>query len=899
MKTSILLSFGLFFQLFVQAATLPANFNETRLAQGLDATGVLVLPDDRIIITEKGGKVWLIKNDATPTSLITIPNVDVFFERGLQGAIADPDFASNKYIYFYYTYKNPANNVSNNRIVRYTLTTDVADPATFQLIFEMPILNAGNHNGGGMAFGNDGFLYLSSGDNAVGANSQNVDNLFGKILRIEKNGTIPTSNPFYATNTGTNRAVFALGLRNPFRLNKNRITGQIVINEVGQNTWEEIDTLRRSANYGWPGIEGMRTNQTIPANYSDPLHAYNHTGGNCSITGGGFYAPANVSFPLTYNGKYFFMDYCAGYIAYIDPANPTTSTKFATGLVGAVDLAVDSKGNMYYLERGATQNTTNAGELWKVTYSVSGAVAISLPPQSQTVSVGAKVTFTVQTTGSGTITYQWKKNGVDILNAKGANYVIDAAALTDNGAKYSVSVSNGTSNVLSTEAFLTVIKNDAPVAVINTPTNGTLYEAGSVLNFVGSATDTEDGVLPASAFSWKIDFHHDTHIHPGLDLTAGVKSGSLSIPDIGENSSNVWYRIYLSVKDSKGEITTVQRDIYPKKVTLNLTTIPTGSPLLLDGSPVAIPFVFVSVVGMKRTIEAPILISQPNINYAFANWSNAGTRAQIITTPSTNASYTATYETVKLDTLSPLADAYVRAGTNSTTAFGATDPTLLISKKDEVTLSSNREIYLRFPLPKYTGVLYSFLQLTGSRNNTTTNEITVNAFGVENVTWNENTISWDTKSPRNTTKIDSVKIIAAPSLMENYQWNVKNYIEDKVMLNNTLVSFALANSASTPNTFITFNSKEAAANRPKLIVIYKDKLTAIENEIDASSGFKIYPNPSNNGVFSLSETVNWTVYSVLGEELKSGISNSIHLSEHPKGVYLIKLNSEVVRVVLD
>src|SRR5205823_6118401 len=115
---------------------------------------------------------------------------------------------------------------------------------------------ATNHNGGATHFGPDGKLWIAVGENANGANSQTLTNLLGKMLRINSDGTIPTDNPFYNTATGQNRAIWALGLRNPYTFTFQPGTGRMHINDVGQNTWEEIDVGVAGANYGWPSTEG-------------------------------------------------------------------------------------------------------------------------------------------------------------------------------------------------------------------------------------------------------------------------------------------------------------------------------------------------------------------------------------------------------------------------------------------------------------------------------------------------------------------------------------------------------------------------------------------------------------------------------------------------------------------
>ena len=116
--------------------------------------------------------------------------------------------------------------------------------------------SATNHNGGAIHFGPDGKLYIAVGENANGANSQSLNTLLGKMLRINPDGSIPTDNPYYYQTTGINRAIWAIGLRNPFTFAFQPGTGMMYIDDVGENTWEEIDQGVAGSNYGWPATEG-------------------------------------------------------------------------------------------------------------------------------------------------------------------------------------------------------------------------------------------------------------------------------------------------------------------------------------------------------------------------------------------------------------------------------------------------------------------------------------------------------------------------------------------------------------------------------------------------------------------------------------------------------------------
>ena len=250
------------------AQTFPTNFAGVQIATGLDPVAMDIAPDGRIFLAEKNGKIRIIKNGSLlVTPFITIPNRDNFNERGLLKVLIDPDFTSNNYVYAYYTYKSPVTNVSNNRVSRFTANGDVAVAESELVLINLNDLGSvGYHNGGGLVF-KDGKIFISTGENTVSSNAQSFNTLLGKVLRINSDGSIPTDNPFYNSTTGSNKAIWALGFRNPFKMAVQPGTGRLFINDVGAGAWEEINDGIAGKNYGWPGIEGVRTNQTMPADY--------------------------------------------------------------------------------------------------------------------------------------------------------------------------------------------------------------------------------------------------------------------------------------------------------------------------------------------------------------------------------------------------------------------------------------------------------------------------------------------------------------------------------------------------------------------------------------------------------------------------------------------------------
>lgn len=628
----------------VFAATLPTGFAETQIVSNLDPTSMELAPDGRIFLTEKNGKVLVIKNGSLLSTPFVTINVDNYNERGLQSIAFDPNFATNKYVYVFYAVPS----ANRNRVSRFTANGDVAVSGSEMVIMELETLSGSVHNGGALFF-KDGKLFITTGDGSNTNLPQSMNSLLGKVLRINTDGSIPTDNPFYTSASGAYRAIWALGFRNPFKASVDPVSGKIYITDVGSYRYEEVNEGLAGKNYGWPGIEGFRTNQTAPANYQNPVYAYDHNQG-CAITGAAFYNPATQQFPSTYTGKFFFADYCNGYIKTLDPANPSSTTTFATGINRPVEIKVAADGSLYYIARGGmgggsqTDNTSsNNGTIWRIQYTSSDAPSISSHPVDKTVPVGGSVTFSVTASGAAPLAYQWQRNGVNIQGATAANYTIASASLSDNGAQFRAIVSNSISSATSNAATLTVLDDQTPTATIVNPREGALYSGGTVINYSGTGTDPEDGNLPASAYTWWIDFHHDTHTHPAMAPVSGITSGSFTVPTSGETSSNVWYRIYLKVTDSKGLSHTTYRDVNPNKVTVTLATAPSGLQLKLDGQPVTTPYSFSGVVGIARSIEAVTPQVVNGVTYQFTAWSDGGAAQHTITTPSQNTTYTASF----------------------------------------------------------------------------------------------------------------------------------------------------------------------------------------------------------------------------------------------------------------
>ncbi len=430
----------------IKAATLPPGFVETQISGLPNPTAMEIAPDGRIFVCLQGGQLRVIKNGALlPTPFLSL-TVDPSGERGLLGVAFDPNFQTNNFVYVYYTVTSSPR---HNRVSRFTANGDVGIVNSEVAILDLENLSsATNHNGGAIHFGPDGKLYVAVGDNANGNNSQVLSNRLGKMLRINPDGSIPPDNPFGNLTIGLNRSIWAMGLRNPFTFAFQPGTGRMFINDVGQNAWEEINDGIAGSNYGWPTTEGATSNPS----FRSPLFSYGHGSSSttgCAIAGGAFYNPPVNQFPANYIGKYFFADLCSGWIRVFDPANSTASA-FATGVSSPVDLKVGSDGSLYYLAIGSSS-------VFRVQFPVSQGPTITTHPANQAVTEGQPASFSVVASGTAPLSYQWQRNGTNISGANASTYNIAATALTDNGARFRVIVSNANGSVTSNEAILTVV----------------------------------------------------------------------------------------------------------------------------------------------------------------------------------------------------------------------------------------------------------------------------------------------------------------------------------------------------------------------------------------------------------------------------------------------------------
>ncbi len=322
------------------------------------ATAFAQAPDGRLFVAEQGGTLRVVTNGALlPTAFLQL-NVDDAGERGLLGVALHPAFDVNGWVYVYHTTPEGG---THNRISRFTANGNVVSAGSELIVADLPALSSAiNHNGGALHFGEDGKLYVGVGENADPSRAQDLSDPLGKLLRFNDEGSIPEDNPFFDTQDGLARAVWAYGLRNPFTFAVQPGTGRIHINDVGANAWEEINLGVAGANYGWPQSEGPTG---VGPGIAAPLFAYGHAAASppgsgrggfitgMSIAGGAFY-PETGSFPAAYRGDYFFADFVGRFVARLDADPAGNAYAFARLADSPVDMLVgNADGALYVLTR--------------------------------------------------------------------------------------------------------------------------------------------------------------------------------------------------------------------------------------------------------------------------------------------------------------------------------------------------------------------------------------------------------------------------------------------------------------------------------------------------------------------------------------------------------------------
>lgn len=327
------------------------GFERAVVVPGLDTpVDFRFLPDGRILVAEKAGAIKVVENGALRDEPVITLSVNTLGERGISGLAVDHDFADNGYLYVSYVSSANRNQLSRLTMVGNTAGTEV-------VLLQSGQSSAVNHHGGALGFGPDGTLYWGVGDNGNGANSQDLTNIHGKILRLNPDGSIPADNPAIP---GALPQIYAYGLRNPFRLTFTP-DGKLLVADVGAASFEELNLITAGGDYGWPGAEGVCDD----CDSINPIYTYPR-GGGAAITSVLVYD--GDTFGPDYVGKVFIADLVKGWIRVLTCTPEFTSCgdaqTFDPDAGSTVVLAQGPDGNVYQLlyQPGSLVRIAPAGE---------------------------------------------------------------------------------------------------------------------------------------------------------------------------------------------------------------------------------------------------------------------------------------------------------------------------------------------------------------------------------------------------------------------------------------------------------------------------------------------------------------------------------------------------------
>ncbi|MEO5898225.1 MAG: carbohydrate-binding protein [Vicinamibacterales bacterium] len=664
--------------------SIPAGFADAHVASVPLPTAISATPDGRLLITSQIGQLYAVVDGVLQGPILDLAEKTCAYrERGLSSVAVDPGFATNRRIYLAYTFNKFGNCAAEmvdtpvGRVSRFTMNADgTIDIGSEEILIDNIPSVIGFHNQGDLKFGRDGNLYVSVGDGGCdyafdsacfdsNDAARSLNTLVGKILRITPDGDVPSDNPFMGPDSarcnmggGTTATVcqeiFATGLRNPWRMafDPNAPGTRFFINDVGQDTWEEINEGLAAADYGWNRREGFCANGSTtdcspiaPPGLKSPLFAYGHDEGCASITGGAF-VPSGF-WPGEFDGVYLFSDYVCGSIFTLTRAADGTQVRgtFISGLGGssATDLYFAPYGDsvaLYYATYGG------GGEIRRIVYTGTANRAptarLTATPTFGAPPLAIDFDASASTDPDGdqlSVTWDF---GDGLSQTDGA--MMARHTYTSAGTYTAVVRVTDGSGEASAAALRIDVGNGPPEPSIISPSSDLRFAVGDEILLSGSAVDPEDGILPSSALTWRVILHHNTHTHGFLPVTAG--NGIVFRAPGPENvdaALTSYLEVELTATDKNNLSARVTQVLLPRTVQVQFFTDPAGARLRIDQADVATPATFTSWVNASINVEAPPQTGPDASPLSFVSWSDGGAAAHSIVTPQADGSYTARF----------------------------------------------------------------------------------------------------------------------------------------------------------------------------------------------------------------------------------------------------------------
>jgi glucose/arabinose dehydrogenase len=511
----------------------------------------------------------------------------------------------------------------------------------------------------------------------------NITQLDGSIIRVDPNtGAALPDNPNAAATDPNARRIVAYGMRNPFRFTfRPGTTDDMWIGDVGWDTWEEIDHQPDAhatvKNFGWPCYEGVNPQPgyqalglnlcealyNAPGAVTPPVYQYQHgvlivpgsptdycgtSGGSVSglafYNGGMFPGPVG-NYPAAYNGALFFADYSRRCITVMlaganGQPDPTKVVPFASavGPAGAVDLEPGPGGDIYWVDIGG-------GTIDRIVYFPNNRPPTAVIHADQT---SGSLPLTVHLDGTASsdpdgdpLTYGWDLGSGNFTDSTSPTTSVTFNDAAQHTVRLKVTDTSGASNIAS---VVISAGNHPPTATITSPSPSLTWKVGDPITFAATATDQEDGTLPASDYTWTIVLEHcpdgvTCHEHQ-IETVTGVKQASFIAPD---HEYPAHLRIELTVTDSGGLTDSKSVDVYPQTTTLTATTNVSGATVAIDGTAGPGPLTKTVIVGSAHAVTAPLQQVGGTV-YDFDQWTDTGAQSHNVTV-STPTTLTATLST--------------------------------------------------------------------------------------------------------------------------------------------------------------------------------------------------------------------------------------------------------------
>ncbi len=606
-----------------------------------------------MLVLSQSGQISIVDPTAgSATQWIQIADVDDDGENGSLDLVVDRNHSANGFVYVYYKSRSSG----RLRIGRFVFTGSASDANGETVIWANPgplhsTWGSENHTGGSLTIGPDSKLYLSIGDGFHAANSQSLQNVFGKVLRIELDGSVPTDNPFFDGAGPNIDEIWAYGFRNPFRASWDLPTGRLWLGDVGGNdaatAYEEANIVTPGANYGWPLCEGPlgqpKNGPTCPDGVTGPVHSYAHEtlGGCClnaSITGG---TVIRNGVPEL-EGDYVYADFARGTVLSVDLDGGTTSQGtqqlFDTDrFVSWIDQGPD--GHLYFL---SFFFEGNFGEVRRLRFTGQLANRAPVINSTLTTPTGGQAPLDVSFDADAfdpegqELSYFWDFGDGTSTTEPQPHHRYDVPGTYD----VRLTVSDGQLETTSRQIRIQV--GVAPTISLSIPVASDDFKAGDIITATASASDG-DSTLADDAYYWTVLFDHDDHQHPFDTANNGPKH-SIVVPSQGHSfEGETGFTITVTVADQDGLTATASQSVTPRKVPVTIDSNVKGGTISVDGITHSAPFLIDTTPGFEHVIEAPAELTVGDVRSEFAGWADVISRTRAITSAETPTTYRALF----------------------------------------------------------------------------------------------------------------------------------------------------------------------------------------------------------------------------------------------------------------